>query len=114
MLQGGDQTPGVKYTPDENLVTAKALLQSGVTRLGSLRIASPTARNIQCNASRRHARMVCWTGTRFGTKYVGWIVPNSGRLLNVFAKSPENHCRVQLRKSQDEHFQDISRLTRCR
>jgi (R)-citramalate synthase len=114
-LRDGEQTPGVNYTPDEKLIIAQALLGSGVDaiEIASARISDGEAQAVQ--------RIVEWASSHGlldrieilgfvdGTRSVDWIVKNGGRVLNLLAKGSEHHCRVQLKKSPREHFQDVAR-----
>jgi D-citramalate synthase len=114
-LRDGEQTPGVNYTPDEKLIIAEALLRSGVdaVEIASARITEGEAQGVQriTEWARSHGLVdrIEILGFVDGTKSVDWIVQNGGRVLNLLAKGSENHCRVQLKKSPQEHFQDIAR-----
>jgi (R)-citramalate synthase len=117
-LRDGEQTPGVNYTPDEKLIIAQALLRSGVDaiEIASARISDGETKAVQ--------RIVEWASSHGlsdrieilgfvdGTRSVDWIVQNGGRVLNLLAKGSELHCRVQLKKSPHEHFQDVARTVR--
>jgi (R)-citramalate synthase len=117
-LRDGEQTPSVNYTPDEKVIIAKALLQSGVD---AIEIASSRISKGEAQAVRQ---ITDWAGSNGlldrveilgfvdGTKSVDWIVQNGGRVLNLLAKGSEHHCRVQLKKSPKEHFQDIGSTIR--
>ncbi|MGH9740196.1 MAG: homocitrate synthase/isopropylmalate synthase family protein [Candidatus Acidiferrales bacterium] len=113
-LRDGEQTPGVNYTPDEKLLIAKALLQSGVdaVEIASARISDGEAQAVraitQWARSNGFLERVEILGFVDGTKSVDWILQNGGRVLNLLAKGSENHCRLQLNKSPQEHFEDIA------
>ena len=117
-LRDGEQTPGVNYTPDEKLLIAKALLQSGVDaiEIASARISDGEAQAVQqiteWARSNGLLNRIEILGFVDGTRSVDWIVQNGGRVLNLLAKGSEHHCRVQLKKSPDEHFQDIAQTVR--
>ncbi|MBZ5697391.1 MAG: 2-isopropylmalate synthase [Acidobacteriia bacterium] len=114
-LRDGEQTPGVNFTPDEKLIIAEALLRSGVDaiEIASARISDGEAQAVQriTEWARSHGLVdrIEILGFVDGTRSVDWIVQNGGRVLNLLAKGSEHHCRVQLKKSPDEHFQDIAR-----
>jgi (R)-citramalate synthase len=114
-LRDGEQTPGVNYTPDEKLLLAKALLQSGLdsVEIASARISDGEAHAVraitQWARSNGLSDRVEILGFVDGNTSVDWIVQNGGRVLNLLAKGSENHCRVQLKKSRQEHFEDIAR-----
>ena len=117
-LRDGEQTPGVNYTPDEKLIIAETLLQSGVDaiEIASARISDGEAQAVQriTEWARSHDLLdrIEILGFVDGTKSVDWIVQNGGRVLNLLAKGSEHHCRVQLKKSPHEHFQDIAHTIR--
>jgi (R)-citramalate synthase len=117
-LRDGEQTPGVNYTPDEKLVVAQALLQSGVN---AIEVASAHTSTGEAQAVRSITK---WAdihglldrieilGFVDGSKSVDWIAGNGGKILNLLAKGSEQHCRVQLKKSPQEHFQDVAQTIR--
>ena len=113
-LRDGEQTPGVNYTPDEKLIIAQALLQSGVNaiEIASAHTSNGEAQAVQYITSWADAHglldRIEILGFVDGTKSVDWIVGNGGKVLNLLAKGSEQHCRVQLKKSPQEHFQDIA------
>ena len=113
-LRDGEQTPGVNYTPDEKLIIAQALLQSGVNaiEIASAHTSNGEAQAVQyiTNWADAHGLLdrIEILGFVDGTKSVDWIVGNGGKVLNLLAKGSEQHCRVQLKKSPQEHFQDIA------
>jgi D-citramalate synthase len=117
-LRDGEQTPGVNYTPDEKLIIAKASLQSGVDaiEIASARISNGEALAVQqiTEWARPNGLLdrIEILGFVDGTKSVDWIVQNGGRVLNLLAKGSEHHCRVQLKKSPNEHFRDIASTIR--
>ena len=117
-LRDGEQTPGVNYTADEKLIIAEALLRSGVDaiEIASARISDGEAQAVQriteWARSRGLVDRIEILGFVDGSRSVDWIVQNGGRVLNLLAKGSERHCRVQLKKSAHEHFQDIARTVR--
>ena len=42
-------------------------------------------------------------------KSVDWIKSAGGSVMNLLAKGSEKHCTTQLRKSLDEHAEDVCR-----
>jgi D-citramalate synthase len=114
-LRDGEQTPGVNYTPEEKLVIAEALLRAGVD---AIEVASVGISKGEAEAVRR---IMDWAdshgsdqrieilGFVDGTRSVDWILENGGRVLNLLTKGSEHHCRVQLKKSVEEHLQDIAK-----
>jgi len=114
-LRDGEQTAGVNYTPDEKLIIAEALLRSGVDaiEIASAKMSEGEAQGVQriTEWARSHGLVdrIEILGFVDGTSSVDWIVQNGGRVMNLLAKGSEHHCRVQLKKSPSEHFQDIAR-----
>ena len=114
-LRDGEQTPGVNYTPDEKLVIAEALLKAGVDAIeaGSAGISDGEAEAVRriSEWARSHgfSGKVEVLGFVDGTRSVDWIVKNGGAALNLLVKGSEHHCRVQLKKSVQEHLADIER-----
>jgi (R)-citramalate synthase len=113
-LRDGEQTPGVNYTPEEKLVIAEALLRSGVD---AIEVASVGISEGEAEAVRR---IMAWSHSHGAkdqieilgfvdkARSVDWIVANGGQVLNLLTKGSEHHCRVQLRKSVEEHLKDIA------
>ncbi len=114
-LRDGEQTPGVNYTPEEKLIIAEALLRSGVDAIevGSAGISDGEAQAVRriTDWARSHdlAGKIEVLGFVDGTRSVDWIVQNGGQIVNLLTKGSEHHCKVQLRKSLEEHLQDIER-----
>ena len=44
-----------------------------------------------------------------GTVSVDWIHDAGGRVINLLSKGSEKHCRYQLKKTLEEHLEDIRR-----
>ncbi len=114
-LRDGEQTPGVNYTPEEKLIIAEAMLRSGVDaiEIGSAGISDGEAQAVRriTDWARSHdlAEKIEVLGFVDGTRSVDWIVQNGGQVINLLTKGSEHHCKVQLRKSLEEHLQDIER-----
>jgi D-citramalate synthase len=112
-LRDGEQTPGVNYTADEKLIIAEALLQSGIDAIevGSAGISEGEAEAVRriTEWARTHGILerVEVLGFVDGTRSADWIARNGGRVLNLLTKGSEHHCRVQLKKSSQEHLRDI-------
>src|SRR6266545_2323926 len=114
-LRDGEQTPGVNYTADEKLIIAEALLRSGVdaVEVGSALISDGEAQAVQriMEWARAHnaAHKIEVLGFVDGTRSVEWIVKNGCQTLNLLTKGSEHHCKVQLKKTLQQHLEDIER-----
>ena len=113
-LRDGEQTQGVSYAPAEKVNIAKALLQS--LRVDRIEVASASVsegekkavRNINEWASQQgFDGKVEVLGFVDHTRSVDWIVDAGGKVMNLLTKGSEKHCREQLRKTLDEHVEDI-------
>jgi D-citramalate synthase len=115
-LRDGEQTPGVNYTAEEKLVIAEAMLRAGVdaVEVGSAGISSGEAQAVrritEWARANGFAEKIEVLGFVDKTRSVDWIVENGGKVLNLLAKGSEHHCRVQLKKSLQEHLQDIEQV----
>ncbi|MFB3917434.1 MAG: LeuA family protein [Terriglobales bacterium] len=114
-LRDGEQTPGVNYTADEKLIIAEALLRSGIdaVEVGSALISEGEADAVRriTQWARSHDALdkIEVLGFVDGTRSADWIAQNGCRTLNLLTKGSEHHCRVQLKKTPEQHLQDIER-----
>lgn len=115
-LRDGEQTPGVAFTPPEKLQVARLLLgQMKIDRMevGSARVSAgerDAVRAIIDWAEGRGCRgAVEILGFIDGGKSADWIADVGGGTINLLAKGSEKHCRVQLRRSPRQHFDDVAR-----
>ncbi len=113
-LRDGEQTQGVSYSPSEKVNIAKTLLQS--LRVDRIEVASASVSEGEKQAVRninQWAReqgfdgRVEVLGFVDHTRSVDWIVDAGGKVMNLLTKGSEKHCREQLRKTLDEHIDDI-------
>ncbi len=114
-LRDGEQTPGVNYTPEEKLIIAEALLRSGID---AIEVASVAVSDGEAEAVQRITK---WAGSHGFSgmieilgfvdekRSVDWIRENGGQVLNLLTKGSEHHCRVQLKKTLEQHLNDIER-----
>ena len=115
-LRDGEQTPGVAFTPAEKLQVARLLLgQMRIDRMevGSARVSDgerDAVRTIIDWAEGRGCRdAVEILGFIDGGKSADWVADVGGKTINLLAKGSEKHCRIQLRKSPRQHFDDVAR-----
>ncbi|MBQ2224636.1 MAG: 2-isopropylmalate synthase [Prevotella sp.] len=113
-LRDGEQTNGVSFLPHEKLMIARYLLHDvGVDRI---EVASARVSEGEKNA----VRMICHAaetagmldrvevlGFVDGNKSVDWIRECGGKVINLLAKGSKRHCSQQLKKTTEEHLEDI-------
>ncbi len=113
-LRDGEQTQGVSFSPPEKVNIAKALLQS--LRVDRIEVASASVSDGEKDAVtsiNEWARQAGFDGCVevLGfvdhTRSVDWIVATGGKVLNLLTKGSEKHCREQLRKTLEQHVDDI-------
>jgi D-citramalate synthase len=113
-LRDGEQTSGVSFTYDEKLSMAKLLLED--LKVDRLEIASARVSEGELEAVRQ---IVNWAkehkfiekievlGFVDGNVSVDWIVGAGCKVINLLTKGSLKHVTHQLRKSPDEHIDDI-------
>ncbi len=113
-LRDGEQTQGVSFSPAEKVNIAKVLLQS--LRVDRIEVASArvsqgekeavSSINQWANQEGFEGRVEV-LGFVDHTLSVDWILQAGGRVINLLTKGSEKHCREQLKKSLEQHVQDI-------
>ena len=115
-LRDGEQTSGVSFLPHEKLRMARMLL--GEVCVDRIEVASARVSDGEKDA----VRMICdyamaadmpdrveVLGFVDGNRSVDWIAECGGRVMNLLAKGSLRHCRMQLKKTPEEHADDILR-----
>lgn len=113
-LRDGEQTQAVSFSPAEKVSLAKALLQK--LKIDRIEVASARVSEGEKEAV---TKLNSWA-TKEGlvdrievlgfvdhTLSVDWIKDTGGKVLNLLAKGSLKHCTEQLRKSLDEHVNDV-------
>ena len=114
-LRDGEQTSGVSFVPHEKLMKARLLLEE--LKVDRVEVASARVSDGEFDA----VKMICdWAARRSllhkvevlgfvdGHTSVDWIKNTGCRVLNLLCKGSLKHCTHQLKKSPDEHIQEIS------
>lgn len=109
-LRDGEQTPNVSYTPEEKLLIARRLLlgvEVDRIEVASTRVSEGEHESacLITNWARKHRviQRVEMLGYCDGETSVDWIASAGGKVLNLLTKGSERHCRMQLRKTPEEH-----------
>lgn len=115
-LRDGEQTAGVSFNADEKLAIARLLLEElKVNRIeaGSARVS--TGEKEACTkicswaSTNGYADQVEILGFVDKGASVNWIADVGGRCLNLLTKGSLHHLTGQLRKTPQEHWEDIRR-----
>ena len=114
-LRDGEQTSGVSFVPHEKLMITRLLLEE--LKVDRVEVASARVSDGEFDA----VKMICdWAARRSllhkvevlgfvdGHTSVDWIKNTGCRVLNLLCKGSLKHCTHQLKKSPDEHIQEIS------
>ena len=113
-LRDGEQTSGVSFLPHEKLMIARQLLKSvNVDRLevASARVSEgekEAVKNI-CRMAEREGMIdrIEVLGFVDGTQSVDWIKDCGCHVMNLLAKGSYKHCTQQLKRTPQEHIDDI-------
>ena len=113
-LRDGEQTSGVSFVPHEKLMIARLLLED--LKVDRVEVASARVSDGEMEA----VRMICeWAALRNhlhkvevlgfvdGKTSVDWIREAGCRVINLLCKGSLKHCTQQLKKSPEEHINDI-------
>jgi len=115
-LRDGEQTPGVAYTPVEKLQIAQVLLSK--LRIDRLEIGSARVSEGERKAVSSIAKWAAKRGMKDrleilgfvdGGKSIDWIKATGCKVINMLVKGSEKHCRIQLRKTPEVHFEQVGK-----
>ena len=113
-LRDGEQTSGVSFRPTEKLNLAKLLLED--VKVDRIEIASARISDGEYEAVQK---IVNWAnnsgriqqieilGFIDGVKSLDWINNSGAKVINLLSKGSLNHVEKQLRKTPQEHVDDI-------
>lgn len=113
-LRDGEQTSGVSFVPHEKLMIARLLLEE--LKVDRVEVGSAKVSDGEFDA----AKMICdWAARKDmlhkveilgfvdGDASLKWIQKAGCRVLNLLCKGSLKHCREQLKKSPEQHIEDI-------
>ena len=113
-LRDGEQISGVSFMPHEKLVIARALLQNlNVDRIevASARVSEGEMEAVKsiCRWARQAGKLSRVEGLGFvdGHTSVDWIAQCGCQCINLLCKGSRKHCEGQLKKTMEQHAQDI-------
>jgi D-citramalate synthase len=116
-LRDGEQTSGVSFSAHEKLSMAKILLENvKVDRLevASARVSDGEFESVKAITSWATKKdlldRIEVLGFVDGKVSVDWITQAGGRVINLLAKGSQKHVELQLRKTPEEHLNDIKKL----
>ena len=115
-LRDGEQTSGVSFVPQEKLMIARALLED--LNVDRIEVASARVSDGEKEAVSRICRWAEGAGFIDRVEVLGfvddgtsldWIQECGGKVINLLCKGSENHCRNQLKRTPEQHFEDVKR-----
>lgn len=113
-LRDGEQTSGVSFASSEKLHIAKLLLED--LNVDRLEIASAKVSEGEFNTVKNVTKWALDNnlierievlGFVDGDASLKWIRDAGGRVMNLLCKGSLKHCKEQLRKTPEEHLEDI-------
>ena len=113
-LRDGEQMKNVSYSPEEKLALTKILLDDvnvDKIEITSARVSEgeeeAVQKIIQWANEKNYSKRIEILGFVDIKKSVDWIANSGGRVNNILAKGSEKHLQTQLKKSKEQHIEDI-------
>jgi D-citramalate synthase len=116
-LRDGEQTSGVSFSAGEKLSVAKVLLED--VKVDRIEIASArvsegefkgTKRVMEWAAKKGHIDKVEVLGFVDDKISLQWIADAGGKVINLLCKGSLKHVTQQLRKTPEQHVEDIKKV----
>ena len=116
-LREGEQTSGMSFSASEKLTITKLLINElNIDRIevASARVSSgefDAVKSIMKWSKKNNLieRVEVLTFIDNGTS-IDWLKKCGGKVQNILAKGSVNHLKYQLRKSKNDHFNDIQKM----
>ena len=115
-LRDGEQAEGISMMPEEKRTIAQRLLETvKVDRIevASARVSEGERRAVKTIVDYAGAKGLTDRVEILGfvdtTRSVDWATSVGARVINLLTKGSLHHCREQLRKSHEQHLDDIRR-----
>lgn len=113
-LRDGEQTSGVSFSDNEKLSMARLLLED--LKVDRIEIASALVSKGEFDGAKKildwatdsgFADRIEILGFVDGDRSLNWIKEVGGRVINLLCKGSYKHCTQQLRKTPEEHLENI-------
>ncbi|MEM6641599.1 MAG: alpha-isopropylmalate synthase regulatory domain-containing protein [Bacteroidota bacterium] len=113
-LRDGEQTSGVSFTDTEKLTIAQLLLEE--LKVDRIEVASARVSDGEFKGARKILEWATNLGYQDRVEILGfvdhklsvdWIKKAGGKVLNLLCKGSRRHCEMQLKKTQEEHIDDV-------
>lgn len=113
-LRDGEQTSGVSFSPSEKLTITKLILTELLVpriEIASARVSSGEFESVTkiCNWAKQTDNLDRIEILGFVDKGISiqWIKEVGGKVINLLTKGSERHCRLQLKRTPEDHWADI-------
>ena len=116
-LRDGEQTSGVSFSVSEKLTIAKLLLEE--LKVDRIEIASARVSEGELNAVKNITNWASENGfidkvevLTFvdGGKSIDWMIESGAKIQNLLTKGSLNHLTHQLKKTPEQHFEEIKKV----
>jgi D-citramalate synthase len=115
-LRDGEQTSGVSFAAHEKLSIVKLLLDElkvDRVEIASARVSEGEFKSVQKMAqwakANGHIDKLEVLGFVDGTTSLEWILNAGCKVVNLLCKGSQKHCKYQLKKTTEEHLDDVKR-----